>query len=84
MLGTGLIVFRETLVAALFIGITLLNDTAWDSSEFLANDSLLGLFMRGIVSHDASPSQLQVPFYLLAITLIGDASRQMKLKSKSN
>lgn len=84
MLGTGLIVFRETLEAALFIGIPLLNNTAWDSSEFLANHSLLGLFRRGIVGHDASSSQLQVPFYLLAITLTGVASRQMKLKSKSN
>ena len=63
--------------------LSLLNNSAWDTTELLPNDSLLGLFMHGILGYDASPSQLQVLFYLLAITLISLGARHMKIQLKN-
>lgn len=59
-----------------------LSDTAWDSSSLLTNDSLLGMLLHGVVGYDASPSQLQVLFYVLSSVLIGLSARQIRLRSK--
>lgn len=57
-----------------------LGDNAWDSSSLLSNDSLLGMLLHGVVGYDASPSQLQVLFYVLASALIGLSARQIRLR----
>ena len=56
-----------------------LSDNAWDSSSVLSNDSLLGMLLHGLVGYDASPSQLQVLFYVVASVLIGLSARQIRL-----
>ena len=58
-----------------------LSDSAWDSSSLLTNDSLLGMLLHGVVGYDASPSQLQVLFYVFASVLIGISARQIRLHS---
>ena len=58
-----------------------LSDNAWDSSSFLTNDSLLGALLHGLVGYDASPSQLQVLFYVLTSVLIGLSARQIRRRS---
>jgi high-affinity iron transporter len=60
-----------------------LSESAWDSSALISNDSLLGMLLHGVVGYDASPSQLQVLFYVLSTLLIGLAARQMRLYSTS-
>jgi high-affinity iron transporter len=58
-----------------------LGENAWDSTLLLSNDSLLGMLLHGVVGYDASPSQLQVLFYVLASMLIGLSARQIRLRS---
>lgn len=58
-----------------------LSESAWDSSALVSNDSLLGMLLHGVIGYDASPSQLQVLFYVLATLLIGLTARQMRLRS---
>lgn len=58
-----------------------LTDRAWDISSLLANDSLLGALLQGVVGYDASPSQLQVLFYVLTLMLIGLSARRTRLRS---
>lgn len=58
-----------------------LSDNAWDSSSLLTNDSLLGMLLHGVVGYDASPSQLQVLFYVLTSVLIGLSARQIRLRA---
>jgi len=55
-----------------------LNDQAWDSTALLSNDSLLGLVLHSVIGYDASPSQLQVLFYVLTIFLIAYAAQKMR------
>ena len=57
-----------------------LSDSAWDSSWLLANDSLPGLVLHGVLGYDARPSQLQVLFYVLTSLSIGLLARQMRLR----
>lgn len=61
-----------------------LSESAWDSSSLLANDSLLGMLLHGVVGYDASPSQLQVLFYVLTAALIGLSARQIRLRPIRN
>lgn len=58
-----------------------LSDNAWDSSSLLSNDSLVGMLLHGVVGYDASPSQLQVLFYVLTSVVIGLSARQIRLRS---
>jgi len=60
-----------------------LSEIAWDSSALVTNDSLVGMLLHGVIGYDASPSQLQVLFYLLSILLISCAARQMRMRSTS-
>jgi high-affinity iron transporter len=59
-----------------------LNDQAWDSNAILSNDSLFGLVLHSLIGYEASPSQLQVLFYLFAIALIGITARKMRTRTK--
>lgn len=59
-----------------------LSDNAWDSSSVLSNDSLMGVLMHGVVGYDASPSQLQVLFYVLTSVLIWLSARHIRLRSQ--
>lgn len=58
-----------------------LSDNAWDSSSVLSNDSLLGMLLHGVAGYDASPSQLQVLFYVATSMLIGLSARQIRLNA---
>jgi high-affinity iron transporter len=58
-----------------------LSDNAWDSSSLLTNDSPLGMVLHGVMGYDASPSQLQVLFYVLTSTFIGLSARQLRLRT---
>lgn len=60
-----------------------LSDSAWNSSAWVTNDSLAGMLMHGVIGYDASPSQLQVLFYLLSIALISATARHMRLRPTS-
>jgi high-affinity iron transporter len=59
--------------------ISLFGEQAWDISALLPNDSAIGMVLHGVIGFDASPTQLQVLFYLGATSLIWIAARQMKL-----
>jgi high-affinity iron transporter len=59
--------------------ISLFGEQAWDISALLPNDSAIGMVLHGVIGFDASPTQLQVLFYLGATSLIWIAARQVKL-----
>jgi len=59
--------------------ISLFGEQAWDISALLPNNSAIGMVLHGVIGFDASPTQLQVLFYLGATSLIWIAARQMKL-----
>ena len=59
--------------------ISLFGEHAWDISALLPNDSVIGMVLHGVFGFEASPTQLQVLFYLGTTILIGMAARQMKL-----
>jgi high-affinity iron transporter len=59
--------------------ISLFGEQAWDISVLLPNDSAIGMVLHGVIGFDASPTQLQVLFYLSTTSLIWIAARQMKL-----
>jgi len=52
----------------------------WDSSAFLANDSLVGSLLHTLVGYDASPMGMQVAIYLLTVILIGAAMKIVEQK----
>jgi high-affinity iron transporter len=60
--------------------VTILTDQAWDIAAFLPNDSAVGMVLHGLVGYDASPSQLQLLFFLCATGLIWFSARQMKAR----
>jgi len=53
----------------------------WDGSGVLANDSALGTFLHALMGYDASPSGLQLGFYLGAIALVVLATRQVQQRA---
>ena len=59
--------------------ISLFGEKAWDISTLLPNESVIGMVLHGVIGFDASPTQLQVLFYLGATSLIWIAARQTKL-----
>lgn len=59
--------------------ISVFGEQAWDISALLSNDSAIGMVLHGVIGFDASPTQLQVLFYLGTTSLIWAAARQMKL-----
>jgi len=59
--------------------ISIFSEQAWDISHLIPGDSITAMVMHGIFGFDVSPTQLQVIFYLTAISMIWVAARQMKL-----
>ncbi len=55
-----------------------LGEQAWDISHLLPNDSLPGMLLHGVVGYDASPSQLQLMFYVGTVGLIAVGARQVR------
>jgi len=51
------------------------SEALWDTSTTLPQDSPPGMLLHALVGYDASPSGLQLGFYLLAIGFIWLASR---------
>ena len=64
--------------------ISLLGDQAWDISALLPNDSAIGMVLHGVLGFDASPTQLQVLFYLATIIFIWIVAKQIKLLISRN
>lgn len=54
------------------------SEPLWDSSATLPEDSPPGMFLHALVGYDASPSALQLGFYLGAIAFIWLASRRVE------
>ena len=54
---------------------------AWDISSHLPNDSALGMVLHGVVGFDASPTQLQLAFYLSTTLLIWVAAKRVNAKA---
>lgn len=57
--------------------VSLLSDTAWNSSAILPSDSSAGVFLHALIGYEASPSMLQLAFYLGASGSIWIAARLM-------
>jgi len=55
--------------------LTVLDDKAWDFSNWLPNDSPLGALLHGLIGYDASPSEMQMVSYMATICLIALAAR---------
>jgi high-affinity iron transporter len=53
-------------------------DPLWDTSFILSIDSPLGNVLRALIGYDASPSGLQILFYLGTLIFIPFAARQAK------
>ena len=60
--------------------VTWLADSAWDMSSLLPDQSLPAMLLHGVIGYEASPSQLQLVFYVGAILLIGLSARAMRLR----
>ena len=61
--------------------ISVFSEQAWDISHLIPNESFVAMALHGIFGFDVSPTQLQVIFYLTAISMIWVAARQMKLRN---
>ena len=54
------------------------SEVLWDTSATLAEDSAPGMLLHALVGYDASPSALQLGFYVVAIAFIWLASRRVQ------
>ena len=50
----------------------------WDSSRLLATDSPVGIVLHALAGYDATPSGLQLAFYVGTLLLIGIATQQVR------
>ncbi|MFC5498844.1 FTR1 family protein [Caenimonas terrae] len=50
----------------------------WDSSRLLATESPLGILLHALAGYDATPSGLQLAFYVATLLVIGLATRQVR------
>jgi len=55
--------------------VSTLDERAWDISSLMPDDTLLGMALHGVMGYEASPSQLQLLFYLSAILLISVSAK---------
>ncbi len=55
----------------------------WDASSWLANGSSFGTLLHALIGYDASPSSVQLMFYVGAVVLIGLATRLAKSRRLS-
>ena len=58
----------------------LLDNSAWDISALMPNDSVPGMVLHGVIGYDANPSQLQLAFFAGTTLLIWLAARQFKAR----
>ena len=63
--------------------LTMLGEPAWDLSKRLPNDSPLGTVLHSLVGYDASPSQMQLLFYLATLALISLASHRARVRLRA-
>lgn len=56
-----------------------LSEPVWDGSAFLSNGSSVGTLLHALVGYDASPSGLQLVFYVGTIGLIWLAAKTRKI-----
>jgi len=61
--------------------LTLLPEPAWDVSSVLPDDSSVGMVLHGVVGYEASPSWLQLMFYVVATGSIWFAARRMQARA---
>ncbi|MFM2084073.1 MAG: hypothetical protein RLY95_891 [Pseudomonadota bacterium] len=59
-------------------------DPVWDTSSILSIDSPLGTVLRALIGYDASPSGLQISFYMGTIVFICCAAQQVKRLAQKN
>lgn len=57
-----------------------LADPLWDTSWLLSDGSLLGRFLHTLVGYEATPSGIQVAFYIAAVVLIFFGMRLARLR----
>ncbi len=50
----------------------------WDTSEVLATDSALGVVLHALAGYEASPSGLQLAFYVATLVIVGTATRKVQ------
>ncbi len=50
----------------------------WDTSGVLATDSALGVVLHALAGYDASPSGLQLAFYVATLVIVGLATRKVQ------
>ena len=50
--------------------LTMLSETAWDTSAFLSDTSLIGRVLHTLIGYNDEPSELQVVVYLLTLAII--------------
>jgi high-affinity iron transporter len=55
----------------------------WDTSSWLANESSFGTLLHALIGYDASPSSVQLMFYVGVVGLIGLATRLAKSRKPS-
>jgi high-affinity iron transporter len=55
----------------------------WDTSNWLANESSFGTLLHALIGYDASPSSVQLMFYVGIVALIGLATRLAKSRKPS-
>lgn len=56
------------------------SDAIWDTSTFLSNDDSLGILFHALAGYDATPTGLQLLFYLCAIGFITVATTRVKAR----
>jgi high-affinity iron transporter len=50
--------------------LTMMNETAWDTSAVLSDSSLLGRMLHTLIGYSAAPSLLQVVVYVATLAII--------------
>jgi high-affinity iron transporter len=58
--------------------VQLWSEPVWDSSRLLATDSPVGVVLHALAGYDATPSGLQLAFYVGTLLLIGFATHQVR------
>lgn len=59
------------------------SEPLWDSSRWLAPDSVLGTLLHALAGYDARPSGLQLLFYVATLSIVWLASRVTRLPARA-
>lgn len=54
----------------------------WDMSGVLATDSPLGVVLHALAGYDASPSGMQLAFYVATLVIVGFATRKVQQRQR--